>query len=70
MKGVAHYLKDGTLYKGKSHKMPNGELHTGAKHDSSSQRLFHFDELSKSAKAKAKGKGDKSFTDAVEERMK
>ena len=70
MKGVAHYLKDGTLYKGKSHKMPNGELHTGAKHDSSSQRLFHFDELSKSAKAKAKGKDSKSFTDAVEERMK
>ena len=26
MKGVKHYKKDGTEYKGSSHKMPNGSV--------------------------------------------
>ena len=54
MKGVPHYLKDGTLYEGKSHKMPNGEVHTGESHNKDSEKLFHFDELSGESKKKAK----------------
>jgi len=54
MKGVKHYKKDGSVFKGKSHKMPNGQLHSGASHSSSSKRLFHFGELSKKAQAKAR----------------
>jgi len=64
--------------------MPNGQLHTGKTHTSSSERLFHFDELSKEAQKRAsKNKEDmkkptpkkkaaerKSFKDAVEDRMK
>ncbi len=33
--------------------MPNGELHTGASHNKNSQKLFHFDDLSPTAKKKA-----------------
>ncbi len=53
-KGVAHYFRDGTRYKGGSHKMPNGELHTGSRHTASSKRLFHFGQLSKTAQKKAR----------------
>ena len=52
--GVKHYKKDGTEYKGSSHKMPNGELHTNKTHTKTSDNLFHFKDLSKTAKAKAK----------------
>tara|TARA_R100001377_G_scaffold79470_1_gene57773 strand:- start:1059 stop:1226 length:168 start_codon:yes stop_codon:yes gene_type:complete len=55
MKGVKHYKKDGTLYKGTSHKMPNGTLHTNKSHTKTSIKLFHFKDLSKKAKEKAKG---------------
>jgi len=55
-KGVPHYFKDGTLYKGGMHKMPNGKLHSGKTHTKSSKRLFHLDELSKTTQAKVKGK--------------
>ena len=34
--------------------MPNGHLHSGKTHGKTSQRLFHFGELSKSAKVAAK----------------
>lgn len=54
MKGVNHYKKDGTLHKGGTHKMPDGSLHSGTKHSSSSVKLFHYGELSKKAKVKAK----------------
>jgi hypothetical protein len=54
MKGVNHYKKDGTIYKGGTHKMPDGSLHSGARHSSSSVRLFHFGELSNKSKTKAK----------------
>ena len=54
MKGVNHYKKDGTLHKGGSHKMPDGSLHSGKNHTSSSVKLFHYGELSKKAKTKAK----------------
>lgn len=73
MKGVPHYLKDGTLHKGGSHKMPNGEVHSGKTHTKDSQKLFHFDDLSKEAQKKAKEtkpKKRKSFSEAVESRLK
>ena len=49
-----HYFRDGRAYKGKSHKMSNGVLHSGATHTASSQRLFHYGQLSKKAQAKAR----------------
>ena len=55
-KGVKHYKRDGTEYKGKMHKMPNGQLHSGKTHGKTSVRLFHFNELSATAKKKAKSK--------------
>ena len=50
--GVKHYLKTGKEFKGQYHKMPNGQLHSGKTHSKSSKRLFHYGELSKTAKAK------------------
>ena len=54
MNGVKHYKRDGTLFKGNTHKMPNGDLHSGKTHGKTSVKLFHFSELSKRAKVKAK----------------
>jgi hypothetical protein len=54
MKGVKHYKRNGTLHTGGSHKMPNGDLHSGTKHTASSVKLYHFKDLSKTAKLKAK----------------
>ena len=54
MKGVNHYKKDGTLHRGGTHKMSDGSLHSGTKHSSKSVKLFHFGELTKKAKQKAK----------------
>tara|TARA_R100000541_G_scaffold562_2_gene3800 strand:+ start:194 stop:370 length:177 start_codon:yes stop_codon:yes gene_type:complete len=56
MKGVKHYKKDGTEHKGSSHKMANGTLHTNKRHTKTSVKLFHFRELSPTAKKKAKPK--------------
>ena len=57
MKGVAHYKKDGTLYKGKgTHKDAEGKLMSGKTHTSSSKYLFHMKELPKSVQAKLKKK--------------
>jgi hypothetical protein len=55
-KGVKHYFRDGTEHKGSMHKMPNGQLHSNKTHTKTSKRLFHFNDLSKKAKLKAKGK--------------
>ena len=52
-KGMKHYFRDGTEHKGGMHKMPNGHLHSGARHTANSKRLFHLNELSKTAKKKA-----------------
>jgi|TARA_B100000925_G_scaffold3479_2_gene2634 hypothetical protein len=52
--GVKHYRKDGTEFKGRYHKMPDGSLHSGATHSKSSKPLFHFGDLTKKAKEKAK----------------
>ena len=54
MKGVKHFKKDGTLYKGNSHKMKDGTLHSGKTHTKTSVRLFHLKDLNKSAQKKAK----------------
>jgi len=56
MRGVKHYTKDGKEFKGNTHKMPNGQLHTNKSHTKTSVRLFHLNELSKTAKKKAKSK--------------
>ena len=56
MKGVAHYKKNGTLYKGKSHKMKDGTLHSGTSHTSKSVKLFHLKDLSATVQKKIKKK--------------
>ena len=53
-KTVKHYFRDGTEYKGGTHKMPNGQLHSGKTHGKNSKRLFHFKDLSATAKKKAR----------------
>jgi len=59
MKGVKHYKSSGAVYTGASHKMKNGTLHSGKAHTASSQKLFHYGDLSKSAQAKTKSKKGK-----------
>jgi hypothetical protein len=54
MKGVKHYLRNGTVHNGGMHKMANGTLHTGKTHTKNSKPLFHLRELSKTAQAKAR----------------
>jgi hypothetical protein len=54
MKGVNHYTKQGKVWKGGMHKMPNGQLHSGKAHSKSSQKLYHFGELSKKSKLTAR----------------
>lgn len=57
MKGVPHYKKDGTLYKGKeTHKDDKGRLMTGKTHTKSSVDLFHLNELPKKIQEKIKKK--------------
>ena len=50
-----HYFKDGKEFKGAVHKMPNGSIHTGKTHTASSKRVFHFKDLSATAKKVARG---------------
>ena len=54
MKGVNHYKRDGTLFTGNSHKMPDGSLHSGKNHTKGSVKLFHLNDLSATARKKAK----------------
>ncbi len=56
MKGVPHYKRDGTEYKGNTHKMPDGSLHSGKTHTKNSVKLFHLKELSKTAQKKVQSK--------------
>jgi len=49
-----HYKKDGTVYTGKTHKMSSGVVHSGVQHRPSSIRLYHYTDLSKKAKEKAR----------------
>ena len=53
-KGVKHFFKNGTEYKGSMHKMPNGIMHSGKTHGASSKPVVHFKDLSASAKKKSK----------------
>ena len=53
MKGVNHYLKNGTKYKGAMH-TTNGMPMTGAKHTKGSKDLFHKKELSAAVRKKIK----------------
>tara|TARA_R100001510_G_scaffold41591_1_gene37967 strand:- start:498 stop:698 length:201 start_codon:yes stop_codon:yes gene_type:complete len=52
-RGVPHFTKDGSLFKGKMHKMKDGTVHTGASHTSSSKELFHIGDLPKPVRRKA-----------------
>ena len=57
-KGVPHFFKDGKALgpdgMGAYHKMPDGSLHSGKTHTKLSKKLFHHNELSKTAQKKAK----------------
>ena len=55
MKGVKHYLRNGSVHSGMMHKMANGTVHTGKMHTKTSKPLLHLKELSKTAQAKARG---------------
>jgi len=57
--GVPHYFRDGSKHTGGTHKMPNGEVHSGATHGATSKKLYHYDELSKTAKEKTMVYGSK-----------
>jgi hypothetical protein len=52
--GVKHYKKDGTVHKGAYHKHPNGKLMSGKTMSSKSVDLFHYGDLSKKSKEKAR----------------
>ena len=54
MKGVKHYLKNGTEFKGKTHKMIPRRFDTGATHTASSKKLFHFKDIKKTKKKETK----------------
>jgi len=54
MKGVKHYFKNGIEHKGGTHKMGNGKLYSNVKHTSTSKPLFHYKELSETAKKKTR----------------
>jgi len=51
---VKHYLKDGKEWTGSYHKMADGALHTNKTHTKTSKPIFHYGDLGKSAKTKAK----------------
>ena len=52
--GMKHYFKNGVEHKGATHKDAKGKLMSGAKHVASSRYLYHVNELSATAKKKAK----------------
>lgn len=53
MKGVPHFKKDGTIYKGQTHKDDSGKLMSGKTHTKSSVFLYHINELPKRSLMKA-----------------
>lgn len=52
--GVKHYFRDGKPFTGKTHKDASGRAMSGARHSSTSKYLFHMNELSATAKKRAK----------------
>jgi hypothetical protein len=57
--GVKHYLKDGTVHSGSYHKHPDGTLMTGKTMSKTSKRLYHYGDLSDTAKKKARSQRGK-----------
>jgi hypothetical protein len=53
MKGVPHFKKDGTIYKGQTHKDEKGKLMSGKTHTANSVYVFHINELPKGSLSKA-----------------
>ena len=58
--GVKHYFKDGTVHKGSYHKHPDGKLMTGKTMSKTSKRLYHYGDLSDTAKKKARSQRGKT----------
>ena len=54
MKGVKHYFRDGTEFKGRTHKMSSGVSHSGKTHSKSSKRVYDYGELSNKSKSRAR----------------
>ena len=54
-KSVEHYFKDGSTWSGTYHKMSDGKLHTNKLHTKTSKPLYHYSDLSATAKKKARG---------------
>ena len=52
MKGVPHFKKDGTIFRGQTHKT-KGKLMSGKNHTKNSVFLFHINELPKKSLKKA-----------------
>ena len=53
MKGVPHFKKDGTIFKGATHKDSKGKLMSGKTHTKKSVYLFHINQLPKKVLTKA-----------------
>jgi len=51
-----HYFRDGTKYRGPIHKHTDGTIMTGARMTRNSKKVFHFGQLSDTAKKKARKK--------------
>jgi hypothetical protein len=52
-KGMLHFTKAGSTYKGDVHKMPDGSIHSGKNHTKSSKKVYHFKDLPVQSKNKA-----------------
>lgn len=68
MKGVPHYTKSGTLFKGETHKMKDGSLHSGKTHTKSSKPLMHFKDLPKAMQKKLLVKHQKAKAEMKEKK--
>lgn len=51
-----HYFRDGKKYRGAIHKHNDGVIMTGARMTPKSKRVYHFGDLSETAKKKARKK--------------
>ena len=53
-KGVNHYFRDGKIHRGETNKHPDGTLMTGKTMSKASKKIYHYGDLSKAAKKKAR----------------
>ena len=51
-----HYFRDGKKHRGAIHKHSDGVIMTGARMTPNSKRVYHFGDLSETAKKKARKK--------------